>query len=117
MVNKSFHRALDKQFRLGDHRLASRKGVEIPADVRQLGLGKVGVMVIDLSLTGFRMRCMTRLSFEKHIFMTLPSFAAQESKICWHNGDLYGCQFATTLYPAVFDHIVTRYPSLKEGSF
>lgn len=117
MDEKSFHCALGKQFGLSDNRFASRKGVEIPADVRQLGFGKVGVMVIDLSLTGFRMRCMTRLSFEKPVFMTLPSFAALESKICWSNDDLYGCQFETTLYPAVFDHIVTRYPSLKEGSF
>ena len=115
MNEKSYHRVLDKQFGLGDHRLAARAGVEIPAQVRQPGFGRVGVMVIDLSLTGFRMRCMTRLTDDKHIFMALPSFAALESKICWHDGDLYGCQFVKALYPAVFDHIVSKYPSLKEG--
>lgn len=115
MDGKSYHRALDKQFGLGDLRLSARAGVEIPAQLRQPGFGKVGVMVLDLSLTGFRMRCMTLMTPEKHVFMTLPSFAALESKICWHNGDLYGCQFVKALYPAVFDHIVSRYPSLKEG--
>jgi len=112
-MNEKSHHILNGKFGLGDHRLATRAGVEIPAKIREPGMGRVGVMVIDLSLTGFRMRCMTRLTGEKPIFMTLPSFAALESKVCWCDGDLYGCQFVQALYPAVFDHIVSKYPSLK----
>ncbi|WP_074204507.1 PilZ domain-containing protein [Parasphingorhabdus marina] len=107
-------RELDKQMKRGDDRVSTRTGVEIEAEVREPGLGRVQAMIMDLSLTGFRMRCMTRLTGEKNIFMTLPSFNAIESKICWIEGDFYGCEFTKALYPAVFDHIVTKYPQLKQ---
>ncbi len=113
MSGKSNQRALDKKFKRGDHRISTRAGVEISAEVREPGLGRIEAMVIDLSLSGFRMRCMTRLTGEKNIFMTLPSFAAIESKICWIEGDFFGCEFVQPLHPAVFDHIVSRYPTLK----
>ncbi|MEH6757535.1 MAG: PilZ domain-containing protein [Parasphingorhabdus sp.] len=104
---------MQRQFKRGDHRVSTRSGVEILSEVREPGFGRVEAMIIDLSLTGFRMRCMTRLSGEKHIFMTLPSFAAIESRICWIESDYYGCEFVHGLHPAVFDHIVSRYPTLK----
>lgn len=113
MSDKVNLRVVDKQFKRGDHRISMRAGVEILAEVREPGLGRVEAMIIDLSLTGFRMRCMTRLTGEKNIFMALPSFAAIESKICWVDGDFYGCEFVKALHPAVFDHIVSKYPTLK----
>lgn len=113
MSGKSNQRVMDKQFKRGDHRISTRAGVEILAEVREPGLGRIEAQIIDLSLTGFRMRCMTRLTGEKHIFMALPSFASIESKICWVDGDLFGCEFVKSLHPAVFDHIVSKYPTLK----
>lgn len=113
MTAKIDARTMNKKFKRGDHRISTRAGVEILADVREPGLGRVEAMILDLSLTGFRMRCMTRLTGEKNIYMTLPSFTALESKICWIDGDFFGCEFTQALYPAVFDHIVSRYPTLK----
>lgn len=113
MSGKSNQRVMDKQFKRGDHRISTRAGVEILAEVREPGLGRIEAQIVDLSLTGFRMRCMTRLTGEKHIFMALPSFASIESKICWVDGDLFGCEFVKSLHPAVFDHIVSKYPTLK----
>jgi len=106
-------REMEKQFKRGDDRISTRAGVEILAEVREPGLGRIEAMIIDLSLTGFRMRCMTRFTGEKNIFMALPSFSAIESKICWVDGDIFGCEFVTALHPAVFDHIVSKYPTLK----
>ncbi|WP_229953908.1 PilZ domain-containing protein [Parasphingorhabdus litoris] len=100
----------------GDHRASTRAGVEILAEVREPGLGRIEAMIMDLSMNGFRMRCMTRLTGEKNIFMTLPSFSAIESKICWVEGDIFGCEFVQSLHPAVFDHIVSKYPTLKQAS-
>jgi len=70
------------------------------------------VSVSDLSLTGFRMNCYTRLNHDYPVFLTLPTFASLEGKIRWNNGDLYGCQFVNSLYPAVLEHIVARFPTL-----
>ena len=112
MNGKPSERMMNNQFKRGDHRISTRAGVEILAEVREPGLGRVSAMILDLSLTGFRMRCITRLNAEKRIYMTLPSFAALESVICWAEGDYYGCEFVQSLYPAVFDHIVKKYPTL-----
>lgn len=106
-------REMENKIKRGDDRISTRAGVEILADVREPGLGRIEAMIMDLSLTGFRMRCMTRLTGEKNIFMALPSFSAIESKICWVDGDIFGCEFVTALHPAVFDHIVSKYPTLK----
>ena len=116
MSGKANQRMMDKQFKRGDHRISTRSGVEIVSEVREPGFGRVEAMIIDLSLTGFRMRCITRLTGEKHIYMTLPSFSAIESKVCWIEGDFYGCEFVQSLHPAVFDHIVSKYPTLKESA-
>ena len=112
MTARPDHRALSKQMKRGDHRISTRAGVEIQATVREPGLGRVEAMVLDLSITGFRMRCMTRLTSEKAIFLKLPSFAALEANICWNEGDYFGCEFTQSLHPAVYNHIVHCYPSL-----
>jgi len=114
MSNQPSERMMAKQMKRGDHRISTRAGVEIVAEVREPGLGRIEAMILDLSLTGFRMRCMTRLTGEKSIYMKLPSFNALECKICWVEGDFYGCEFVQSLYPAVFDHIVSRYPTLRQ---
>ncbi|VAV99628.1 hypothetical protein MNBD_ALPHA04-1414 [hydrothermal vent metagenome] len=116
MSGKPDQRMNNIAYKRGDHRISTRAGVEIRAEVREPGLGRVEAMILDLSLTGFRMRCMTRLTGEKPIFMTLPSFRGLESNICWKNGDFYGCEFVQALYPAVFDHIVSKYPSLNQDN-
>ncbi|WP_417794839.1 MULTISPECIES: PilZ domain-containing protein [Alphaproteobacteria] len=113
MKSKLDHRAINHAFKRGDPRISLRTDVEIIAAVREPGLGSVEAMILDLSITGFRMRCLTRLTGEKAIFLKLPSFAALECKICWHDGDYYGCEFMQSLHPAVYNHIITKYPSLQ----
>ncbi|QTD55619.1 PilZ domain-containing protein [Parasphingorhabdus cellanae] len=115
MSGKSDQREIMAKSKRGDHRISTRTGVEILAEVREPGLGRIEATIMDLSMTGFRMRCMTRLTGEKNIFMGLPSFAAIESKICWIDGDIFGCEFVQSLHPAVFDHIVSKYPTLKQA--
>lgn len=113
MDSKPGHRTMDQAQQRFDPRISLRADVEIVAAVREPGLGSVEAMIMDLSVTGFRMRCLTRLTGEKNIFLKLPSFAALESKICWHEQDYYGCEFLQSLHPAVYDHIIAKYPSLQ----
>lgn len=113
MEGKPDLRTMNRAFKRGDHRISTRAGVKILAAVREPGLGRVEAEIIDLSITGFRMRCMTRLTGEKPIFLKLPAFAAMESKICWHEGDYFGCEFVNSLHPAVYNHIISKFPSLK----
>ena len=107
---------MNKPPKRGDPRASLRTDVEIAATVREPGLGSVEALILDLSITGFRMRCLTRLTGEKPVFLKLPSFAALESKICWNNGDHFGCEFLQSLHPAVYNHIIVKYPSLQLAS-
>ena len=100
-------------FKRDDPRASLRTDVEIGAVIREPGLSSVDVTILDLSITGFRMRCLTRLTGEKPVFLKLPSFSALESKICWHDGDYFGCEFVQSLHPAVYEHIIAKYPSLQ----
>jgi hypothetical protein len=106
-------REMDKRFNRDDPRLSLRTEVEIGANIREPGLGSVDITILDLSITGFRMHCLTRLTGEKPVFLKLPSFAALESKICWKTGDYFGCEFLQSLHPAVYNHIIAKYPSLQ----
>ena len=116
MNSETNHRPTNTAFTRSNSRVSSRADVEIVAAVREPGLGSMEVMVLDLSITGFRMRCMTRLTGEKAIFLKLPSFAALGSKICWQQGDYFGCEFLQSLHPAVYNHIIAQYPSLQLAS-
>jgi PilZ domain len=93
-----------------------RGGVEIYADVREHGAGKHKVYIIDLSCSGFRIRSSTHIRADHAIFLTIPGYAALEARICWHEGDQYGCEFVNRLHAAIYDHIVNRFPSLGKPS-
>ncbi|MEO9600272.1 hypothetical protein [Parasphingorhabdus sp.] len=107
------HRAMDRAFKRGDPRELLRTQVEIAAVVREPGLGAVNAMILDLSITGFRMRCMTGLTGKKIVFLKLPSFEPLESRICWEQGGYFGGEFRQSLHPAVYHHIIAKYPTLR----
>lgn len=48
MSDKPSQRMMDSQFKRGDHRISTRAGVEIVAEVREPGLGRVGALILDL---------------------------------------------------------------------
>ncbi len=90
----------------------NRGSVEIYADVREHGGGKLKVHIIDLSQSGFRIRSSTYIRDDRSIFLTIPGYAALEARIMWHDRDLYGCGFINPLHPAIFEHMLGNFPSL-----
>lgn len=97
-------------------RLADRKfdrdDVAIVASIRAFGGMKNRVTIVDLSLAGFRMECLTHIPDFQVIFLTIPSFQQLEARIAWHTEWLYGCEFVRPLHSAVYDHIVRTHPSI-----
>ncbi len=92
-----------------------RGDVQIYADIREQGAGKHKVNIIDLSRSGFRVYSLTYIKVDKKVFLTIPGYAPQEARIAWHNGDLYGCQFAGSLHIAIYEHIIKQFPSLNRN--
>jgi hypothetical protein len=95
-----------------DVREFDRGAVEIYADVREHGGGKLKVHIIDLSQSGFRIRSSTFIRDDRAIFLTIPGYAALAANIMWHDRDLYGCSFVNPLHQAIYDHMIRNFPSL-----
>lgn len=97
----------DRKFCRGD--------VAITAHIRALGGIKNQVNIVDLSETGFRMESLTYMSNDQVIFLTVPGFQQMEARIIWQSEWMYGCEFARSLHPAVYDHIVNSHPSMVKA--
>lgn len=108
--------ALDNHSQRGgrsSNREFCRGDVAIIADVRVAGSNKTKVRVFDLSLTGYRMECLTFISGSQATFLSMPGFEQLESRIIWQTEWMYGCQFARPLHTAVYDHIVRTFPAIE----
>lgn len=97
-----------------EFRRFARGAVDITIDVREYAGGRHKAHMVDLSLSGCRVFSVTYLSENKTIFITLPGFAPLEAEVVWKIRDEYGCAFTQGLHPAVYDHIVAKFPSLRK---
>ncbi len=102
----------DKGRHNANHRAFSRGGVTITANVREHGGGRQQVEIVDLSQSGFRMKTGSFIPQNKVIFLTLPGYNPLESRIAWHERELYGCEFVQRLHEAIYDDILQKYPQL-----
>lgn len=95
-----------------EYRRFARGDVDITIDVREYGGGRHKAHMVDLSQSGCRVYSVTYLSENKTIYITLPGFGPLEAEVVWKIRDQYGCAFTQGLHPAVYDHIIAKYPSL-----
>lgn len=95
-------RAIDEE----DSRGALRKAVKMRAYLRDRGQTRFEIDVTDLSLAGFRAETSFTLWPGTVVWLTLPGLAALEAVVAWRDKSQYGCAFAKTLHPAVFEHII-----------
>lgn len=94
-----------------NHRHFARGDVHIFAQIREKGYGNHKAMVADLSPAGCRVITPMYLNPNSSLFITIPGFAALETRIAWHERDEYGCQFVNELHEAIFDHILKAHPA------
>lgn len=90
-----------------------RGEVRIPVDIREYAGGRHKAHMVDLSQAGCRIFSVTLLRQDRPIFITLPGFAPLEAMVKWKKRDEYGCAFNGGLHPAIFDHIIASFPSLR----
>ncbi len=89
----------------GESRRTMRKAVQLKARLRDRGATRFDITVLDLSMTGFRAETAYRLNPGQLVWISLPGLAGIEAAVAWQERQFVGCQFATPLHPAVFDHI------------
>jgi hypothetical protein len=89
-------------------RREERRLVRGTASLRRSGYNKVGVNLLDLSSTGFRIETFGGITVGATVWITLPGLAAIEAKVAWARGDQVGCEFQTPLHQAVMEAIIQR---------
>lgn len=87
---------------------AKRSAVRARAKVKQVDIKFIDTILLDLSVAGFRFYSPVQLNEFKPIMVQLPGLEMLQAKIMWHKNDYWGCQFTKPLYPAVFEHIVSK---------
>lgn len=94
-------------------RAFNRGMVSIDATIRERLGTKHSVGVIDLSRSGFRMRCMYHIPDRRTVYLNMPGFESMEANIMWHKDVHYGCAFAKRLHESVYDHLLRQFPQLR----
>jgi hypothetical protein len=92
-----------------DGRRAERLVVNIQATLRETGSVKYLVDLLDLSVTGFRIKTSYNLPIGMRVWLNLPKLEGRQSTVMWRDGYIYGCAYEQPLHTAVFDHIIRHY--------
>lgn len=62
----------------------------------------------DISPTGFRISQFPDCSPQLPLRIRIPGLELLTAKVRWQKGDEVGCEFATPLHVAVFEHLVRQ---------
>ena len=88
------------------NRANQRASLCIRCEVRQGTRPWQMVVLEDLSAKGFRISGLTHADPAKPLSIRLPGMQLLSARLCWAAGPLVGCEFATPLHIAVFEHLV-----------
>lgn len=102
------------QLPIGDGRKAERRIVNLAAALREDGARKTQVVVLDISVGGFRAESSEPMEEGSEVWLKLEGCEAKRSRVVWvkgkDNGCDIGCEFETPLHQAELDLIVAPKP-------
>ena len=85
---------------------ASREHIELICEIRQ-GVGAwKRVRLSDLSPSGFRIAWLPDVRTSEPLRIRIPGMQLLVAHIRWRHGNQLGCEFASPLHVAVFDHLI-----------
>lgn len=83
-----------------------RVTTRLRADVRLSGTSRIPAVIIDLSTTGFHLRCEESLRPGSQIWIRVGSLAPLMARVIWRDAFCAGCAFEHPLHPAILKHLV-----------
>jgi hypothetical protein len=111
-------RAELSQIPLTDGRKAERRIVNMAAALREEGVKTAAVIVLDLSVGGFRAECEDVLAEGAEVWLKLPGFEAKRSRVVWTKEKDVGCEFEWPLHQKELDQITAPKPrGIARGIF
>jgi hypothetical protein len=87
------------QLPVTDGRKVERRIVNLAAALREDGAKNAAVVVLDISVAGFRAETPEPFDEGSEVWLKLPGFEAKRSRIVWSKGQEAGCEFETPLHP------------------
>jgi hypothetical protein len=98
------------QIPITDGRKAERRIVNLAAALREAGATTASVVVIDVSIGGFKADVPEPLEEGSEVWLKLPGLEAKRSRIIWTNGKEIGCEFEWPLHQRELDQIIAPSP-------
>jgi hypothetical protein len=98
------------QIPITDGRKAERRIVNLAAALRDVGTKTGPIVVLDVSLGGFKADAAEPIEEGTEVWLKLPGFEAKRSRVIWTNGKEIGCEFEWPLHQSELDLIVSPAP-------
>lgn len=106
------------QLPVGDGRKAERRIVNLAAALREDGARTAPVIVLDVSLGGFKAEVREPLEDGAEVWLKLPGMEARRSRVVWARDKDVGCEFEYPLHQMELDQIVApRTRRIPRGHF
>lgn len=92
-----------------EDRSSPRVVLHIPATLRPSGVTGFGVIITNLSLSGFACEATTGMPVAARCWLALPGLAPLQAEVIWNNGVMVGCAFSNLLNRSILDAILNRF--------
>src|SRR3954462_2759141 len=110
MVPPLFINAELSQIPITDGRQAERRIVNLAGALRESGAKTAPVIVIDISVGGFKADVPDPVEEGSEVWLRIGGFTPKRSRGVWTNGKEIGCEFETELHEAELEQIVSPAP-------
>jgi hypothetical protein len=98
------------QIPITDGRKAERRIVNMAGALRESGATTSPIIVLDVSLGGFKADVPVPVEEGSEVWLKLPGWEAKRSRCVWTNGKEIGCEFEWPLHQRELDQIVSPAP-------
>ena len=106
------------QIPISDGRKAERRIVNLAAALREAGAKSAKVVLVDISVGGFKAESEEPLEEGSEVWLKLPGHEARRSRVVWTKDRDIGCEFEYPLHPRELEVIVAPAPrKIVKGVF
>jgi hypothetical protein len=98
------------QIPITDGRKAERRIVNLAAALREAGAKSAKVVLVDISVGGFKAESDEPLEEGSEVWLKLPGHEARRSRVVWTRDKDIGCEFEYPLHPRELEIIVAPAP-------
>lgn len=98
------------QIPITDGRKAERRIVNLAAALREEGAKTAKVVLVDISVGGFRAESEDPVEEGHEVWLKLPGHEARRSRVVWSKDKVIGCEFEYELHPRELELIVAPAP-------